>query len=38
MFAPRDDYDEDEEWYDLPDEEDGWGVTINQPQPNLLEL
>ncbi len=38
MFAPWDDYDEDEEWYDLPDEEDGWESTIDQPQPNLLEL
>ncbi len=30
MFAPWDDYDE--------DEEDSWELTIDQPQPNLLEL
>ena len=38
MVAPWDDYDEDEDWYDLPDEEDAWEVIPEQPQPSLLEL
>jgi hypothetical protein len=42
MLAPWDDYDEDEdedeEWYHLPDEEAGRELTIDQPQPNILEL
>jgi hypothetical protein len=38
MVAPWDDYDEGEDWYELPDEEDARKVIPEQPQPNLLEL